>query len=62
MEVSPPDGKASFSGIPESQFIEDVETYMKGEDSAEAKIKSFDEVRAETVQRDFCLFVIKNLF
>ena len=35
---------------------------MKGEDSAEAKIKSFDEVRAETVQRDFCLFVIKNLF
>jgi len=44
LEVSPPDGKASFSGIPESQFIEDVETYMKGEDSAEAKIKSFDEI------------------
>ena len=35
---------------------------MKGEDSAEAKIKSFDEVRAETVQTDFCLFVIKDLF
>ena len=26
------------------QFIEDVESYMKGEENAEAKIKSFDEV------------------
>jgi len=43
VEVSPPEGKASFSGIPESQFIEDVESYMKGEESAEAKIKSLDE-------------------
>ena len=35
---------------------------MKGEDSAEAKIKSFDEVRAKTVQRDYCPFVIEDLF
>ena len=34
---------------------------MKGEDSAEAKIKSFDEVRAETTKH-YCPFVIKTLF
>jgi len=44
LEVCPQEGKASFSGIPESQFIEDVESYMVGEESAEAKIKSFDEI------------------
>ena len=35
---------------------------MKGEDSAEAKIKSFDEVRAKKVQRNYCPFVIKDIF
>ena len=44
VEVTPPEGKTSFTGIPESQFIDDVDSYMKGEDNAEAKIKSFDEV------------------
>ena len=44
VEVVPPEGKTSFTGIPESQFIDDVDSYMKGEDNAEAKIKSFDEV------------------
>jgi len=42
-EVTPPEGKTSFSGIPEAQFIEDVDTFMKGEDSAEAKLKTIDE-------------------
>ena len=42
-EVTPPEGKSSFSGIPEAQFIEDVDTFMKGEDSAEAKLKTIDE-------------------
>ena len=35
---------------------------MKGEDSAEAKIKSFDEVRAKKIQGDYRPFVIKDLF
>ena len=29
VEVMPPEGKTSFSGIPESQFIDDVAVYMK---------------------------------
>jgi hypothetical protein len=29
VEVIPPEGKTSFSGIPESQFIDDVALYMK---------------------------------
>ena len=28
-ECVPADGKTSFSGIPESQFIDDVDAYMK---------------------------------
>ena len=44
LEVTPPEGKTSFTGIPESQFIDDVDTYMKGDESAEAKIKQFDEI------------------
>ena len=28
-EICPPEGKTSFSGIPESQFIVDVEAFMK---------------------------------
>jgi len=43
-ECVPADGKTSFSGIPESQFIDDVDAYMKGEEKAEAKIKALDEM------------------
>lgn len=42
-ELVPSDGKTSFSGIPEAQFIEDVDSYMKGEESAEHKLKTIDE-------------------
>ena len=42
-ELTPPEGKTSFSGIPEAQFIEDVDTYMKGEENAEEKLKTIDE-------------------
>ncbi len=31
VEVVPPEGKTSFSGIPQSQFIDDVAVYMKVE-------------------------------
>ena len=37
--LTPPEGQNSFSGIPEAQFVEDVDLYMKGEDSAEEKLK-----------------------
>ena len=37
--LTPPEGQNSFSGIPEAQFVEDVDSYMKGEDSAEDKLK-----------------------
>ena len=52
VEVTLPEGKTSFTGIPESQFIDDVDSYMKGEDSAEAKIKSFDEVCPALLELD----------
>eukprot|EP00088_Acartia_fossae_P002972 TRINITY_DN1123_c0_g1_i15.p1 TRINITY_DN1123_c0_g1~~TRINITY_DN1123_c0_g1_i15.p1 ORF type:complete len:204 (-),score=55.18 TRINITY_DN1123_c0_g1_i15:948-1505(-) len=44
IELSPPEGKTSFSGIPESQFIDDVDGYMKGEDNAENKIRGLEEM------------------
>ena len=56
IEVSPPEGKTSFSGIPESQFIDDVDSYMKGEDNAEAKIKSFDEVKILFFKEDASIY------
>ena len=37
--LTPPEGQSSFSGIPLSEFVEDVDSYMKGEESAEAKLK-----------------------
>ena len=37
--LTPPEGQTSFSGIPEAHFVEDVDSYMKGEDSAEEKLK-----------------------
>jgi len=43
-EVTPADNKTSFSGIPESQFIDDVDAYMQGEDNAENKIRSLEEM------------------
>ena len=52
-----PEGKTSFTGIPESQFIDDVDSYMKGEDSAEAKIKSFDEVCPTLLELDCNVFI-----
>ena len=37
--VTPPEGQLSFSGIPEAQFVEDVDNHMAGEDNAEHKLK-----------------------
>ena len=37
--LTPPEGQSSFSGIPEAQFVENVDKYMKGEDSAVEKLK-----------------------
>ena len=37
--LTPPEGQNSFSGIPEAQFIEDVDSHMKGENSAEDQLK-----------------------
>ena len=42
-DITPPEGKKCFSGIPEAHFIDDVDSHMKGNDSAEAKIKELDE-------------------
>jgi len=38
-----PEGKKCFSGIPEAHFIDDVDSYMKGDENAEAKIRELDE-------------------
>ncbi len=40
---SPPEGQLSFSGIPASTFVEDVDDHMKGEESAEERLKLLDE-------------------
>ena len=37
--VSPPEGQTNFSGIPEAQFVEDVDNFMQGEENAEDKLK-----------------------
>merc|ERR1711976_663289 len=42
--LTPPEGQNSFSGIPKAEFVEDVDSYMKGEDSAETKLKELDEM------------------
>ena len=42
-DIQPPEGKTSFSGIPEAHFIDDVDSYMKGEEAAETKIRELDE-------------------
>jgi len=44
VEVTPGEGKTSFSGIPESQFIDDVDSHMQGEENAENKIKVLEEM------------------
>merc|ERR1712025_1415279 len=38
-----PEGKKCFSGIPEAHFIDDVDSYMKGEENSEVKMKELDE-------------------
>ncbi|CAB4058771.1 unnamed protein product [Lepeophtheirus salmonis] len=43
LDLVPVDGKTSFSGIPSAEFLEDVNTHMKGESSAEAKLEVLDE-------------------
>ena len=35
----PPEGQLSFSGIPKAEFIEDVDSHMAGEESAETHLK-----------------------
>jgi len=42
-EISPPEGKTSFTGIPVATFIEDVESFMKGEETAKDKLKDTEE-------------------
>jgi len=42
-EITPEKGKLSFSGIPEADFVEDVDSYMKGEETSEDKLKVLDE-------------------
>jgi len=37
--ATPPDGQLSFSGIPEAQFVEDVDAFMKGHETAEETLK-----------------------
>ena len=37
--VTPPEGQSSFSGIPEADFVEDVDAHMAGEDNCEDKLK-----------------------
>ena len=59
VEVTPPEGKTSFTGIPESQFIDDVDSYMKGEDNAEAKIKSFDEVGTDVTKCEIIIIILR---
>merc|ERR1712062_355116 len=41
--LTPPEGQTNFSGIPEAQFVEDVDSFMKGEENAEDKLKALDE-------------------
>ena len=35
----PPEGQLSFSGIPKAEFIEDVDSHMATEESAESQLK-----------------------
>ena len=37
--ISPPEGQLSFSGIPSAEFIEDVDSHMASEESAESQLK-----------------------
>jgi hypothetical protein len=38
--ATPPAGQLSFSGIPEAQFVEDVDSHMLAEENAEEKLKA----------------------
>ena len=37
--LTPPEGQNSFSGIPTAEFVEDVDSYMKGEENVDEKMK-----------------------
>ena len=37
--ITPPEGQLSFSGIPSAEFIEDVDSHMVNEESAESQLK-----------------------
>ena len=37
--IVPPEGQLSFSGIPSAEFIEDVDSHMAAEESAESQLK-----------------------
>ena len=37
--IVPPEGQLSFSGIPSAEFIEDVDSHMAAEESAESPLK-----------------------
>ena len=37
--IVPPEGQLSFSGIPSAEFIEDVDSHMVAEESAESQLK-----------------------
>lgn len=37
--IVPPEGQLSFSGIPSAEFIEDVDSHMTNEESAESQLK-----------------------
>ena len=68
--LTPPEGQTSFSGIPTAQFVEDVDSYMKGEDSAEEKLKvhniyappkPINIVSHDTINIKFRLYLNKTL-
>ena len=61
-DIQPPEGKKCFSGIPEAHFIDDVDTYMKGNDSAEAKIKELDEVKGRSCRSECELYCSNSIY
>ena len=64
-DIQPPEGKKCFSGIPEAHFIDDVDSYMKGEENSEVKMKELDEVSLSELEDDKLLILfcrpIKNI-
>ena len=52
----PPEGQLSFSGIPAAEFIEDVDTHMAAEESAESHLKVI--IILNSVAMRLCQFYI----